>query len=91
MPFMVLENPQVLAIGDVIGLIFDYFVSVDQLFKDQPVTNPPTTAGAESLPTNILIAACVRYVKEYGFKFNRKFYKYNPVNRNRSTHTPDAK
>ncbi|KAJ7222379.1 hypothetical protein GGX14DRAFT_428595, partial [Mycena pura] len=74
-------------------------MNVDQLLaflkegSPQTATIPPTPpalpAGAETLPTDILVAACVHYAGDYGF--NRKFYKYNPVNRKRSTHTPDAK
>ncbi|KAJ7222456.1 hypothetical protein GGX14DRAFT_428803 [Mycena pura] len=54
-----------------------------------PPTPPALPAGAERLPTDTLVAACVRYTKEYGF--NRNFYKYHPVKRKRSTRTPDAK
>ncbi|KAJ7204789.1 hypothetical protein GGX14DRAFT_459766, partial [Mycena pura] len=54
-----------------------------------PQTPPALPAGAERLPTDILVTACVHYTQEYGF--HRKFYKYNPVNRHRSTHTPDTK
>ncbi|KAJ7918921.1 hypothetical protein B0H13DRAFT_1990720 [Mycena leptocephala] len=54
-----------------------------------PPTPPALPAGAEGLPTDILISACVRYVEQYHFK--RKFYKYQPVSRVRSTYTADAK
>ncbi|KAJ7222455.1 hypothetical protein GGX14DRAFT_388258 [Mycena pura] len=54
-----------------------------------PPTPPALPAGAERLPTDILVATCVRYTREYGF--NRKIYKYHPVKRKRSTRTPDAK